>query len=357
MPWQTPTLRTVRGLVRDSVNASLPGADATVPNSVLRVVSDTQGALCHLTLQYLDWLALQLMPDTAETEWLDRHGQIWLLNSNGSIGRKLATLSNGTASLVALSVPTLLPQYSQLTGANGVAFETLADTTVSTDPTLVAVRALDPGTVGNLVNGSPLTVNVPGISSPASVVQLDYGTDDETDPELRSRVLLRIRNPPMGGDQNDYVQWAESYPGVTRAWCFPLEMGMGTVTVRFMMDDLRAENGGFPWPQDVTNVDNYLNTVRPVAVKDFFTVAPIPFPINVHITDLDTDTSAVRNAITSSLVDQFLARSAPAQTWFRAWTDEAIINAPGVNSYTMVASDTPMPDNGHMPVLGDVTWG
>ena len=54
MPWKTPTLREVRGLVRDSVRASLPGADANVPNSVLRVLSDNQGALCHLTLQYID---------------------------------------------------------------------------------------------------------------------------------------------------------------------------------------------------------------------------------------------------------------------------------------------------------------
>ena len=65
MPWQTPTLKEVRSLVRDQVRGSLPGADATIPNSVLRVLSDSQGALCHLTLQFVDWLALQLIPDTA----------------------------------------------------------------------------------------------------------------------------------------------------------------------------------------------------------------------------------------------------------------------------------------------------
>ena len=97
MPWSTPTLREVRSLVRDAVNASLPGADANVPNSVLRVLSDNQGALCHLTLQYVDWLSLQLLPDTAETEWLDRHGEIWLVNADGSPGRKMATLATGTA--------------------------------------------------------------------------------------------------------------------------------------------------------------------------------------------------------------------------------------------------------------------
>src|SRR4051812_26669398 len=95
MPWSTPTLREVRSTVRDAIAGRLPGADANVPNSVLRVLSDAQGALCHLTLQYLDWLALQLLPDTAEREWLDRHGHIWLTNADRSTGRKLATPSVG----------------------------------------------------------------------------------------------------------------------------------------------------------------------------------------------------------------------------------------------------------------------
>ena len=50
----------------------------------------------HLTLQYIDWLALQLLPDTAETEWLDRHGEIWLVNADGTLGRKQATFATGS---------------------------------------------------------------------------------------------------------------------------------------------------------------------------------------------------------------------------------------------------------------------
>src|SRR5215471_7580334 len=95
MPWSTPTLRQVRTNVRDAVRAALPGSDANVPNSILRVMCDVMGALCHLTLQYIDWLSKQLLPDTAEHEWLDRHGRIWLVNADGSRGRKLATLATG----------------------------------------------------------------------------------------------------------------------------------------------------------------------------------------------------------------------------------------------------------------------
>ena len=113
------------------------------------------------------------------------------------------------------------------------------------------------------------------------------GADQETDDELRVRVLDRIRKPPMGGDADDYVAWALSVAGVTRAWCSPLEMGMGTVTVRFMCDDLRASNGGFPNASDVAAVQAFLDTVRPVAVKDIFVLAPTPQPISLAVRDLD----------------------------------------------------------------------
>src|SRR5262245_32591778 len=137
MPWSTPTLRDVRSLVRDAIRGSLPGADAAVPNSVLRVLSDNQGALCHLVLQYIDWLALQLLPDTAEHEWLDRHGNIWLVNADGTIGRKVATPSSGQATFTGTG-GTIIPLATQLTAAGGLAgssvtFETTEQIRLNTD--------------------------------------------------------------------------------------------------------------------------------------------------------------------------------------------------------------------------------
>src|SRR6516165_9735358 len=150
MPWQTPTLKTVRGLVRDSIRGNLPGADASVPNSVLRVMSDAMGALCHLTLQFIDWLALQLLPDTAEHEWLDRHGDIWLKNADGTTGRKMATLAVGSVTLTGVS-GTVVPLATQLTAPNGTQYETLQLTVILADaPIEVGARALDPGAQGNL---------------------------------------------------------------------------------------------------------------------------------------------------------------------------------------------------------------
>ena len=161
----------------------------------------------------------------------------------------------------------------------------------------------------------------------------------------------------MGGDAKDYVQWCLAVDGCTRAWVYPLEMGMGTVTVRPMFDDLRADIGGFPLQQDLDAVSAYLDSVRPVAVKDFFVEAPIPYPIDLRLNWLEPDTAAVRGAITASLLDAFFARSKPGQTWYRAWSDAGIMAAEGLYAYDLTASDVVMPDPGHMPVLGDIRYG
>jgi uncharacterized phage protein gp47/JayE len=358
MPWETPTLAAVRGLVRDSVSAKLPGSDATVPNSVLRVVSDVQGGLCHLTLQYVDWLALQLLPDTAETEWLDRHAQIWLVNSDGTVGRKQPTPSQGSVTVTGFS-GVILPLAAELTSANGVNYETTQEITVGDVAAPVTVRAIDYGSQGNQLPGAPLALVNPvaGVDAGATVVTLDGGADQETDAELRARVLKRIREPPMGGDATDYEQWALAVPGVTRAWCAPMEMGVGTVSVRFMMDDLRVDNGGFPLQTDIDTVSAYLATVRPVTVKECYVLAPLKQPIDFDIANLNPDTPAVRAAIEQAILDMLFAYATPGQTIYAAWKFAAVMSAAGVVSFDMTTvEDDIMPDNGHMGTLGDIYY-
>jgi uncharacterized phage protein gp47/JayE len=359
MPWLTPTLSEVRSLVRDQIHGSLPGSDATIPNSVLRVMSDSQGALCFLTLEYVDWLALQLLPDTAETEWLDRHGNIWLVNSDGTTGRKLATLATGTVAATGVN-GAIVPAGALIGGpSQNASYQTIAQVVIGLGPTSIDATALQAGSIGNLLPETTLAFLsvIPGVDSPVTVVEMDGGTDTETDDQLRGRILKRIQNPPMGGDADDYEQWALAVPGVTRAWCAPMEMGIGTVTIRFMMDQLRASNGGFPLPSDIDTVRAYIDTVRPVTVKDFFVEAPIPYPINLRISYLDLDIASTRAAIEQSLLNEFFIRATPGQFWYRAWSDEGINNAIGVNAYDLVASDVPMPAPGYMAVLGDLTYG
>ena len=362
MPWITPTLAEVRGMVRDAIRAKLPGADAMVPNSVLRIMSDAQGGQCHTNLQYIDWLALQLLPDTAETEWLDRHGDIWLVNSDGTTGRKMATLAEGSAMFTGDVGGIIIPLGTQLTGGQNTGYETtqVAVTASSQVPVEVPVRALDPGAVGNMTEGDTLgmTANIAGVSGAITVVTMTGGTDTERDEDLRIRVLQRIRQPPHGGAAHDYVRWALAVPGCTRAWCTPLEMGPGTVTVRVLFDILRKDNDGWPTETDLAAVTNYIDSVRPVAVKDFWVLAPVKQFIDVHIGSLIPDNSETRGAIEDSLDKMMYSLAAPGQTIFAAWKAQAVMNTANVVSFTLLDwDDDVMASPGHMAVLGDIVYG
>lgn len=365
MPWSTPTLKQVRIVVRDQIRGSLPGADASVPNSVLRVLSDAQGGLCHLNLQYLDWLALQILPDTAETEWLDRHGDIWLVNADGSTGRKAATFAVGNIAITG-TPGTVVPIASQLVSGL-IGYETIEAVTIGPQPTFCDVRALDPGIVGNTDVGSIMNFAsvIPGVTT-VKTGHITGGIDEENDDDLRLRVLERIRQPPMGGDAEDYVYWALGVPGVTRAWSSPNEQGMGTITLRFMMDIYRADNDGFPLQEDIDAVTLAIDAKRPVAVKDRFIVAPIPEPVTFTIQNLEPETESIRAGITKNVTAMLHLKAAPAhavdgvtqpaQTIYAAWVSDAIMQTPGVDSFRLVMEDHVMPNNGCLAVLGTIVY-
>lgn len=351
MPWQTPTLNEVRQQNRDYITAHLHSA-AMVPNSVLRVLSDANAGLAFLVLLYIDWLALQLLPDTAETEWLDRHAAIWLPGN----GRKPATFASGSGTATGIN-GTVLPQGTQLTGSAGVLYQTTAQITVGSGPTPVAIRAIDPGAAGNLDEGSSLAFvgALAGIDGTVTIVEMTGGVDVESDDELRERVLERIQQPPMGGAQYDYVAWAKQVPGVTRAWAAP-EQGPGTMTVRFLMDDLRAVDDGWPNSADIEAVAAYIDQKRPVTVKDCYVMAPIKYFLDMTISNLAKDDEATRASIEQEIQDMLFVKAAPGQTIYRSWIEEAISNAVGEDHHNLTFADAVMPAPGYMAVLETIIY-
>jgi uncharacterized phage protein gp47/JayE len=370
MPWTTPSLRDVRAMTRDGIAAAMAtviipkqrllaalNAAATLGNSMLRVMSDAMSGLAHLVLRYIDWLARQIMPDLAETVWLDRHGQIWLTNADGSRGRKAAEFASGTVTMTGTE-GMIVPAATRLSTVN-VSFETIAPVTMSTAGSDVGVRALDPGVVGNLVVGEVLQfdVAIDGVNGQA-IAKDDFlgGADTETDDDLRTRVLERIQQPPMGGSAEDFVHWALEVSGVTRAWCSPNEQGPGTIATRFMMDIVRANNNGVPLDEDVLRVAEWIDAKRPVAVKDCFTLAPIPFPIDMHISGLTVDNASTRAAIETDMREMFLEQSYPGATIYRSWVDAAITDALGEAHHELQFETVTAPTPGHLPILGSIIY-
>ena len=356
MPWITPTLKETRRLTRDYVLSQL-GAKAMIPNSVLRIMSDAMSGLTHLTMLYLDWLAKQLMPDTAETEWLDRHGVIWLDNADGSKGRKAATYANGTVEFQG-NTGVIVPIGTLLSGMNSVQYQTVTEAAIGADGfgNSEAV-ALTAGTIGNLPDGvavQPIEAIV-GLALATLDGDMNGGVNQETDDQLRERILQRIQNPPMGGSQADYERWAYQVPGVTRAWAAS-EQGPGTITTRFLMDDLYPDNYGLPTEADIRTVSDHIDKMRPVTVMDCYVVAPILFFYDITIRNLTTDDESVRARVEASIKDLEFRRSKPGQTWYRSWVDEAISQAVGEETHELDYETTEMPAPGYMPALGTILY-
>jgi uncharacterized phage protein gp47/JayE len=373
--WISPTLAEVRALNRDYITSRI--GYPLVPNDLPRILADANAGNASLAYQFLEYLSQQFLPDTATGVFLDKIAAIYLINADGSRGRKPATYATGSASVVATVAGTLLPAGTQFSALNGLAqivIQSVSATTVDISSTSFAIRSLTAGAIANLPASSTITITaaIPGLDAGSPhIVALSGGADEETDDALRARLLARLSNPPMGGDASDYVAWALAVPGVTRAWCSPNEMGPGSVSIRVMLDDIRQTvdpmTSGLPTADDLARVRAYLDTVRPVTVADLFVLAPIPEPVSLSITNLTRDTTATRAAISASVAKMIRARARPAtsidgstqpaQTIYRAWVSDAILQAAGVVSFDLAMSDFVPTSNGSIAVMGSVRYG
>jgi hypothetical protein len=131
------------------------------------------------------------------------------------------------------------------------------------------------------------------------------GNDEEGTEQLRARYLLRLREPPEGGADQDYEEWALEVPGVTRAWVYPHENGLGTVVVRFVRD---LDAGSiFPDVGEVAAVQAKLDAERPVTDEPT-AVAPTNLAsLHGAAGPEHADTQA---AVTAELADLFKRRPA-----------------------------------------------
>jgi len=357
MPWITPTLKETRRLTRDYVLSQL-GAKAMIPNSVLRIMSDAMSGLTHLTFLYLDWLSKQLLPDTAEKEWLDRHGVIWLVNADGSKGRKVATYASGVFQFAGFP-DTIIPLGTVLSGASGVTYQTVTEGRIGGDGFGTAdAAALTAGVIGNMPMGTAVNMLQPvfGVNEVTCYEDMEGGVDEETDEQLRERILKRIQNPPMGGSQADYESWTLAVPGVTRAWA-ATEMGVGTITIRFVMDDDRVFTpDDLPTESDIEAVTEYIDVMRPVTVKDCFIEAPLLHFYDVTIIGLAVDDPSMRARIEAAIKEMEFRKSKPGQTMYRSWVDEAISQAIGEQHHELIFETVTMPSPGYMPIVGTILY-
>jgi uncharacterized phage protein gp47/JayE len=203
-------------------------------------------------------------------------------------------------------------------------FYATANANVSGSSVTVPIQAVAAGSAGNFDANTVFLISAPigGIQSQSNAsAQTTAGTDQELDDALRTRMLRIYAAPPQGGDLQDYIEWATSVPGVTRAWVAQNSVGPGTVSVYFMMDLADATYGGFPQgtngvatnePRDNAATGDQLTIadalfpLRPVTAL-VYALAPTPSPVAFTIADLGaSNTTAMQTAIAAALADMFV---------------------------------------------------
>ncbi|MCK5602851.1 baseplate J/gp47 family protein [Candidatus Pacearchaeota archaeon] len=345
MPFERPTLKThIRRAISD-IETLLEGADARLRKSFENVIAIIIGGASHVLHGHIFFLSRQIFPDTAEPKFLRRWSGIFRVNPKDPATTKGSIIITGVDT-------TNLPAETVWRRADGVEFTTDAIATISGASATVEVTASVAGADGNTDASTTFTIVTPvvDIDSTATVdgSGLKDGADAEKNPSLLSRFLLRLRTPPSGGGPNDYVKWAREVSGVTRAWEFPAELGLGTVSVRFMVDD---EIDPIPSGSKVAEVQAHIVAAAPVTSVPT-TVAPIAVPLDPAIT-LTPNTAAVQAAVTAELEALLLRDAEPGATLLLSHINEAISLASGETDHELTS---PVADvihtTGEIPTLG-----
>lgn len=349
MPYQRPDLPTLISRAQADMDSRLAGSPF-LRRRLMAVLARMEAGVAHGLYGYLDWQALQLMPDTAEVEHLNRWASIW------GIQRKVASSASGYATFTGQAGAAILAD-TLLQSPAGLHYKVLQDVFVVDGMAQVAVQALEAGVAGNAAPGCPFQLTAPilGIEAQGhSANGLTGGTDEESDAALRTRLLTRIRTQPSGGARQDYISWALSVPGVTRAWCYPGEMGRGSVTIRFVMD--ATYENGIPKADDVARVKAYIESVRPVTA-DVYIVAPVPQPINLDIR-ITPDTPRTRVTVAEAAWAALRREAEPGGVVVVSRLNEAISLAEGEEDHTLIApaQNIQLP-TGHIAVPGVIDWG
>ncbi len=348
MPFNRPNRSDLVERVRGDIETRLPGADSRLRHSVLDVQARAHAGATDGLHGHLDFLARQLMPDTAEAGYLNRWAGIWGVRRKAAVPAVVqATVTGSEASPV--------PAGSELARSDGARYLVTAATEILGGTATLTIEASTAGIAGDLLAGTALTFTspVPGVSARATVTALiTPGADEEDDTALLARLLDRIQMPPQGGNAHDYVQWALAQPGVTRAWCYPQHLGLGTVGLSFVMD---ARPNIVPLAGDVAAVQAALDPLRPVTA-DLTVFAPATEVVEFEI-KLTPDTVQGRAVIVAELADFFAREAEPGGTLYRSRMIEALSLAQGEHHHELhLPSGDVKAKTGTLPVLGTVSF-
>lgn len=173
------------------------------------------------------------------------------------------------------------------TVSQGALFQTQDGTEFSATSTVkvtasadVPVQAVEYGSKGNVAAGAItiIPMSIPGITRVTNAKATYDGFDEETDDELRERLLFKVRMPATSGNINDYIEWGTSVEGVGHITVVPLWNGNGTVKL------LVTDSNGQPASADLlARVSEKVESMHPIGA-DVSVIAPSVLGLTIALT-------------------------------------------------------------------------
>ena len=182
----------------------------------------------------IDWLKNQMFAQTATGKQLEYHA------SERGLKRKAALCSTGTLSFSresALDYDVLIPKGTvcSTTGVNGTRYETTDDAVLDAGKLSITVNAQScEGGADKIASKGSVTVMVDppaGITSVTNEAAFIGCAAEETDDELRARILNSYKNISNGTNSAFYKEEILKYDGVHSVSVVPLARGNGTVDI------------------------------------------------------------------------------------------------------------------------------
>ena len=292
-----PTLEEIRASILRDYQTYYPNAD-TSEDSDAYARASSLAACAEGIYAHQKWLIKQFFPDTADTEFLEKHAGL------RGLRRRNATYAAGKGATISGNPDAVIAVGLQIKTEDGRFYETTESAVISASGSaVVAVRSLATGAVQNIkmaTKGSFMAAPV-GVSTDVVLNDVVGATNAESDSSLLERLLNKIRRPAAGGNKYDYKDWALEVDGVEQAYVYPLRRGLGTVDIAITADN------GVPSDDTVRRAQEYIDQERPVTAKESKVVKPdvtkVNFNIQVKISGVTLND--IKTAINNALRDYF----------------------------------------------------
>lgn len=358
--FERPSIKTLIERIQSDIESRLPGSSARLRFSVLNILSKVLAGVAHGLYGFLNWIADQILPDTMTESRLLRYGKIFgvqYLSKAKATGVLTVTGTDGT----------VINADDEWQRSDGLTYIVAETATISNGTANVNVQAGDYGSIYNADAGATISLITPieGINPNAAVNSSGItGGRDDMDIELyRSRVIERLSTFYTGANAAVYKKWTQEIDGVTRVWIYEATPSPGNVTVFFVCDD--QDGSIVPDSSKIAEVKDYLEehtdpitgqTVGRGVNVTLVVSGPVEQAVAMTIGPLP-DMASTRSAIKSELEDLFERESSPGGAVPISKIRAAISNAAGVNNYTLTSPSSDVAvSEGHIAVLGDITW-